>query len=113
MLLRACFRALGTCPSCGANFVFAPWSAAVTSIVLIALLFLFIWVAGLLHSLFIGITLIALWPAIVGGVHTFVPVIVMPAQAVRHHGIIGLVLVIFAVAWIVISNSLRQNGIHP
>jgi len=112
VLLRAWFRALGTCSNCGAHFVFAPWPAAVASLALFALLFLFIWVAGLLHSLFIGITLIVLWLAIVGGVHAFVPVIAMPTHVVRHHRIIGLVLLVLAVAWIVISNSLGQNGIH-
>jgi len=70
-------------------------------------------VAGLLHSLLLGFVLIVLWFAIAGGVHTFIPVIAMPAQAVRHHRVIGLVLLILVVAWIIISNSLGQNGTHP
>ena len=113
VLLRAWFRALGVCPSCGAHFIFSPWSAALVSIALFALFFFFIWVAGQLHSLLFGIALIILWVGIVGGVHAFVPVVVMPTLSVRRHRLIGLLLVILAVVWIVVSNSVAQNGIYP
>ena len=66
-----------------------------------------------MHSLLSGIALIVLWVGIVGGVHAFVPVVVMPTLSVRRHRLIGLLLVILAVVWIVVSNSVAQNGIYP
>lgn len=112
VLVRAWFRTFGACPSCGAHFLFSPWSAAASTLGLFAVLFLFIWVAGQLHSVLSAVALFAMWVALVGVVHLFVPVCPLPTT-VRRHRLLGLVVVVLAVVWLVVANTLGSNGANP